>query len=101
MKAIELFRELDREVPAQLIVTYLYVAAHNPCYKTQLERDLGFLTASCSRNIAFLSHRHRLNKPGLGLVRKDADPTNLRRLIISLTPKGEQLLQRIEDLLND
>ena len=99
MKVIELFREMDREVPAQLIVTFLYVAAHNPCYKTNLEKDLNFLTASCSRNIAFLSHRNRHGKPGLGLIRKETDPTNLRRLILTLTPKGEQLLQRIEDTL--
>ena len=99
MKVIELFRAMDREVPAQLIVTYLYVAAHNPCYKTQLEKDLNFLTASCSRNIAFLAHRNRHGKPGLGLISKESDPTNLRRLILRLTPKGEALLQQIEDTL--
>lgn len=95
------FRTLDREVTAQLVVTFLYIASHNPCHKQALEEELDFSTASASRNVDWLSHHHRLSKPGLGLVMKTKDPTNLRRYILQLTPKGESFVQQIEDLLND
>lgn len=95
------FRTLDREVTSQLIVTFLYIAAHNPCHKQALEEDLNFSTASASRNVDWLSHHHRLNKPGLGLVMKTKDPSNLRRYILELTPKGESFVNQLEDLLND
>jgi DNA-binding MarR family transcriptional regulator len=98
---IGVFRELDREVTSQLIETFLYIAAHNPCHKQALEEDLDYLTSSCSRNVDWLSHHHRLKKPGLGLVMKVKDPSNLRRYILHLTPKGEALVKHIEDLLND
>ena len=101
MLILQEFRLLDREVTAQLIVTFLYVASHNPCHKMALEEELDFSTASSSRNVDWLSHHHRLSKPGLGLVMKEKDPSNLRRYILTLTPKGESLVQRIEDLLND
>lgn len=101
MLIMQEFRLLDREITAQLIVTFLYVSSHNPCHKQALEEELGFSTASASRNVDWLSHRHRLSKPGLGMVMKERDPSNLRRYILSLTPKGEQLVKTIEGLLHD
>ena len=58
--------------------------------------DLEFTTASCSRNIAWLSHKHRLNKPGLGLVNFERDPSNRRRYIVELTIKGRALINTLE-----
>ena len=95
------FQTLDNSVTAQIAVTFLYIASHNPCHKQALEEELGFATSTASRNIDWLSHHHRLDKPGLGLVMKTRDPSNLRRYILQLTPKGEQFVKQIEDLLND
>jgi DNA-binding MarR family transcriptional regulator len=95
----ELFAELDREVPMQVVQAFLYVASHDNCYKSSLEKELGLLTASCSRNLAWLSDKHRLGKPGLGLIERKVDPTNRRRLILSLTDKGKRFAQRIEHIL--
>ena len=95
LEALELFRVLDREVPAQVISTFLYVASHNPCHKQALEQDLGFTTASASRNTAWLSDQHRLKKPGLGLIHKYKDPSNNRRVLLALTEKGEELSERL------
>lgn len=98
LTAIERLRVLDREIPAQVVSCFLYVASHNPCHKEALEEDLGYTTASSSRNIDWLSGKHRLNKPGLDLVIKERDPSNKRRLLLYLSPKGEQL---VNDLRND
>lgn len=99
LKVINLLRLLDREVPGQVIATYLYVASHNKCHKGALEEDLDLTTASSSRNTDWLSEHHRLNKPGLGLIKKEQDPTNRRRQQLILTQRGEQLLKQIEELL--
>lgn len=95
-EVIDLLRLMDREVPAQVVATFLYVAMHDNCHKQALEEDLGLTTASSSRNTDWLTAQHRLNKPGLDLITKEADPTNRRRTTLRLTPKGKALIKRIK-----
>lgn len=99
LKVINLLRLLDRELPAQVVATYFYVASHENCHKAAMEEDLGFTTASGSRNTDWLSKHHRLNKPGLDLIIKEPDPSNKRRSQLKLSPKGKQLIHQIEELL--
>ncbi len=96
LHAMELLRLLDREVPAQVLSAFLYIAAHNPCHKQAMEEDLGFTTASGSRCIDMLCDKNRLKKPGYGLITKAYDPSNKRRLMCSLTPKGESLIKQLK-----
>ena len=97
--AIEHFRTLDKEIPAQVIATFLHVASHDDCSKVDLEKALAFSTASGSRNTDWLSEFHRLNKAGLGLITKYRDPTNRRRQILKLSPKGRILVQQLKNIL--
>ena len=101
LKAFELLRLMDREIPGQLVSAFLYVASHNPCHKQAMEEDLGLSPASGSRLIDWLSDFHRLGKPGLGLVAKSKDATNHRRILVELTPKGESLARQMRDLIYD
>lgn len=98
-EVIDLLRLMDREVPAQVVATFLYVAMHDNCHKAALEEDLGLSTASGSRNTDWLTKQHRLNKPGLDLIIKEVDPTNRRRTTLRLSPKGHALIKRIKDAL--
>ena len=98
-QAIEHFRTLDKEIPAQVIATFLYVASHNDCYKGDLEKALAFSTASGSRNTDWLSEFHRLNKAGLGLIIKYRDQTNRRRQLLRLSPKGRILVKHLKTIL--
>jgi len=100
LQAFLLFQEIDRELPVQVVLTFLYVAARDRCHKPALEQDLGLTTASGSRNTDWLTKHHRLNKPGLDLITKEVDPTNKRRTILRLTPKGEALIKRLNSLLD-
>ena len=96
-KTFELLRLLDREMPAQLVSCFFYIASHNPCHKQALEEDLGLATSSCSRLTDWLSPTHRLKKPGLGLIEKYDDPANRRRSMLKLSPKGLALIAQIKE----
>ena len=55
--------------------------------------------AAGSRNTDWLSENHRLGKRGLGLIVKERDPGNGRRLVLTLTPKGELLIDELKEIL--
>jgi len=90
----------DEELPAQVIYCLLYVASHNPCYKSDMERALKFSTASGSRNTDWLAEKHRLGTAGLGLITKTICPeSKKRRLVLTLTKKGELFVDSIKHTL--
>ena len=95
------FRKLDYEMPAQVILCFVFIASHNPCHSEVLCHELGLTRAAVSRNTDWLSEKHRLKKPGLGLIKKEVDESNRRRMILSLTPKGKLMLKSIRDKLNE
>jgi DNA-binding MarR family transcriptional regulator len=99
LDVINLIRLLDREMPAQVVATLLYVATHDNCHKQALEEALDFTAASGSRNTDWLSAKHRLNKPGLGLIVKETDPSNRRRQTLTLSPKGRIFIKQLKDML--
>jgi DNA-binding MarR family transcriptional regulator len=99
LEVINIVRQLDREMPAQVLATLFYVATHDDCHKQALEEDLDFTAASGSRNTDWLSNKHRLGKPGLGLITKTTDPSNRRRQTLRLTPKGEVLMTQLKEML--
>ena len=96
---MNLLRLLDREVPAQVLATFFYVAAHDNCHKQAVEEDLNLTTAAGSRCTEKLTDESWVKKPGLDLIIKEQDPTNRRRQQLRLTPKGRALIKQVEDIL--
>lgn len=101
LTAWETLRLTHREVPAQAVTVLLYVASHNPCHKQAIEEDCSLTTASTSRMIAFLTGAGRPGvKPSeMRLIDKYVDPGNVRRHMLKLTPKGEQLVHLIKSTI--
>jgi DNA-binding MarR family transcriptional regulator len=99
LKAWETLRLSHREVPAQAVTVLLYVASHNPCHKQAIEEDLEISTSNSSRAADWLLDRKTLRKPGLGLISKEADPSNKRRTMYSLTQQGRHLANRLKQSL--
>lgn len=98
--AFEVIRLLDREMPGQVVSCFLYIASHNGCHKQALEQELGFTTASSSRNTDLLSDgRVGRNAEGLGLIKKEPDPSDRRRFMLTLTPKGEKIANQMKKLI--
>lgn len=102
LKAMELFRSYDPEMPAQVISVFLYIASHNDCSKVQLQDKtdgLNMPSASASRNTDWLSYKHRLGKRGLNWIVKYRDKTDKRRQIMKLSSQGQFLVQQVRDIL--
>lgn len=106
LKVEQLFRLADEEVPAQLVTVFCYIASHDPCHMQAIMEDCGLTANSVSRNTDWLSKTHRLGKPGMDLIRKEVDPVDSRRKIVTLTSKGRLISNQIrailyEDLIDD
>ena len=102
LKAVELFRSYDSEIPAQVISVFLYIATHNNCSKVQIQDEeygLNMPSASASRNTDWLSHKHRLNKKGLNLIIKYKDPTDARKVILQLSNEGLSLVRSLKKII--
>ena len=102
LKAWEVFRTKHREIPAQAVTVLLYVASHNPCHKQAIEEEHGVSNASCSRMVSLLSTgegRKGVKTPGLGLIKAEPDPVDKRRLLLSLTREGEQLVSEVKEVI--
>jgi DNA-binding MarR family transcriptional regulator len=88
---------LQREIPGQLVRTFLYIASHDGCHKQALEQELGLTTASSSRNTDWLSDgRMGIKHPGLGLITKEQDG---RRQRLRLTPRGKDLARQMKSII--
>jgi len=70
LTAWETLRLSHREIPAQAVTVLLYVASHNPCHKQAIEED---------QNLT--------------------DPSNKRRQLVKLSPKGESLVKLIKQTI--
>ena len=96
-QAFDMLRLLDREIPGQLVSTFLYIASHDGCHKQALEQELNMTTASSSRNTDWLSDgRMGVKHKGLGLITKEQDG---RRQRLRLTPKGKQLAKQMKSII--
>ena len=102
LQSWELLRTQHREIPAQAVTVLLYVASHNPCHKQAIEEDCNLTTASSSRMIDFLSggKRPKVKKYEMTLIKRTFDPYNKRRIMLELTPKGEQFVKQIKAILH-
>ena len=99
-ESFELLRLLDTEMPAQLVTTFFFIAAHGPVDTVTVANRLNMKPSSVSRNTDWLSANHRLkNKAGLGLIIKEEHPTNWRTRLCRLSPKGESLIKHIKGKL--
>ena len=88
---------MQREIPGQLVSTFLYIASHDGCHKQALEQELGMTTASSSRNTDWLSDgRMGIKHQGLGLITKEQDG---RRQRLRLTPRGKDLARQMKSII--
>jgi len=65
-----------------------------------MEQELGLTAASSSRNTDILSKgRPGRAAEGLDLITKEVDPSNRRRQILTLTPRGRSLANQMKSTI--
>lgn len=100
IKAYEFMNHLceeagERELPAQLVKTFLYICIHDDCTQAELAAATQMSASSVSRNISWLSARHRLGKEGLGWVRRYQDSRDHKAKRVCLTQQGKQVRSKV------
>ncbi len=98
-RVINAVRIVDDTMPVQTLSVFLGVAQKEPISISDLATLTGLAQSSASRNVAALSEWHWLKKPGLGLVKLEVDPMELRKKLVTLTPKGKKLVEQLTGLV--
>lgn len=96
---LEAFRELDPDMPIQYALAFLTIARREGLSVRELSERLGIAQSSASRSVAALSEWHSFRKPGHRVVVAREDPRERRRKIVTLTPEGQSLLEKLEALM--
>lgn len=99
LRALEVMRQLDAEMPAQTISTFLAVVEEPGIPIPKLAEKLGLSQSSSSRNVAALSKWQKFNVPGHDLVEAEPNPEDRRFKIVKLTRKGERLAEKLNEVL--
>ena len=98
---LELFRQLDPEIQAQTMMTFLLVAVMDPdpISMSDLGDRIGLAQSSVSRNVSALGAWSRHKRPGLKLVEAHEDFMDRRKKLVNLTASGRRLKKTLEKLL--
>jgi DNA-binding MarR family transcriptional regulator len=97
LQVIELFREYNPQMQAQMMTTFLHIALNPNITQEELRAKTGYGLASSSmtRNIDELSDETIKGKKGFGLVHR-SDGVDRRTKEITITrDKGQRLLAEI------
>lgn len=94
-RLLSALREIHPQIEAHQVQILLEIAQRPLSTMRELADATDVAISSISRNLDALGEEHRNGKPGLGLVAKDWDPREPRRMIAWLTPKGKEVVSRL------
>lgn len=98
-QAVQLFRDLDPELPTQTVVCFILIAnADEDIQMRDLQNALDTSSASTTRNVAHLSDHYKPRVPGLGLVEAYEDMNDRRYKRVRLTAKGKSFRTRLNSI---
>ena len=95
LAALEPFRALRQTMPLQYIVSFLLVALDEGRSVNEYAERACVGTSVMSRHLLDIGERNRNKEEGFGLVTQRADPMELRKHQMMLTPKGRAVAHQI------
>ena len=104
IEIIEVFSRIDRDMQMQTLLGFLHIALANSKGHTAnigLVRDkVGVSSASASRNVQAWTETNRYGRQGFMCLESSINPDNKTEKIVSLTKKGEDLVNELKKLLD-
>lgn len=98
VKALSRLRDLYSDMTILQAMCFLIVAGRPGIAQRELYRELGTTDSAASRVVALLSDVGSRSGVGLDLIETRIDPEDRRNRILTLTRRGERL---IEDIARD
>ena len=95
-EALDVFRAVEPSIPSSYVAAFLTVACDPGNGTVHYAKALGMLQPVASRVLLEIGQKTRTGQPGLGLVAAEYDLHDLRLKRYYLTPKGHQLVSRVE-----
>lgn len=97
---LAVFASLDTltgtHLPLHFVRLFLVVMRHKSCtYKTLMD-ELNITNSAVSRTVQAMGFTHRKGHAGFDLLMTTRDPAEGRRMLVKLTPKGEQIKRQLE-----
>jgi DNA-binding MarR family transcriptional regulator len=87
-------------IEAQSVMFFLHVASHTePLDLTSIGQEIGLSKAATTRNFYKLSVGIRGGTEGLDLVQYQNDPMDIRRKLITITPKGIEVVKDLTEFI--
>lgn len=98
--SIELFRSLNPEMQAQMMLTFLLIASKDPrpVAMSDIGERLAIAQSSVTRNVQALSGTNRHGTRGYGLVHTWVNPENRRQKMVELTPHGRRIVELLKSI---
>jgi len=87
-------------IEAQSVMFFLHVASQTePVDLTSIGQEIGLSKAATTRNFYKLSVGIRGGTEGLYLVKYQNDPMDIRRKLITITPKGVEVVKDLTEFI--
>lgn len=83
------------DIPMQQLLTFAHVAEKGEVSMQELCQLTGVGISSVSRNVARLGNGPKPSEPGYGLLRAEEDPHFRKQKLVTLTPRGQELLNAV------
>jgi DNA-binding MarR family transcriptional regulator len=93
-RGVDHFALIAPHMQLSTMMIFLFVAERGPCTQKEVERQFGLSNASASRNIGYWSDPEDGDAVGAGLIERQVDPTDKRRRLLRLTPRGTEFFTR-------
>jgi len=97
--AVRAVSEIDPHLTLTHLGVLLVISRKPGCNPGDLITELGISSAAAARLVARVSDWENPVVKGLGLVSSEMDPWDRRKRNLFLTPKGQRLINRIEEVL--
>ena len=90
MRAIQVYRQVDPEIPPQAMLSLLIVARLRDARATDIAHELGISAFSAGRMVSYWESR--------GYIQREPDPADKRAFNLALTAKGVRLYEELKNI---